>query len=141
MAGTMRPSDSATHLRAGVYLHPPQADCPILLCTLPPDYLNVLWTLVAHDRYFGIVASGTPQRAMTIIGADAPGTPVMATAWSGAMNQLWIADNVVGKLWNFRSPNSGTCLQAVGGTGAHLLLGAFDSSGHGAGQTWVYPNN
>jgi hypothetical protein len=140
----MRPADSQTNLRAGIFIPHIQPFYDIKLSTLPPSYPNTRWELVPVGEHFGIrsfFGTPPPTLAMTVSGNDAPGAAVGASSWSGAQNQLWTAKNVVGKLWVFLTASGGHCLQAVGGLGTSLVLAAYDPSGHGAGQTWVFPND
>jgi hypothetical protein len=139
---TMRPSDSAVNLRAGfLALHnPPYA---VALSTLSADTHNAQWALEdAGHGLVRIVSLYTLKKlALTPASAGAQGEQLYAQVIEPGPNQLWSATNSVGKLWNFVRPNTGLCMQAIGGIGAPLILAPFDPSGEGNGQLWVFPND
>ena len=100
--GAMRPADGPTGLIAAVFIPHIQHQYDIDLASVPPSYGNAQWTLVERNGFFGIVSlyQVPPQLAITVSTAN-PGDTVYAYEWKSIPEQLWNANNVVGRLWNF----------------------------------------
>lgn len=146
--GPTRPAEGDPTLLAGMFMPEiPHPSFAIEMGSFPRTYANANWFLLAVGDHFGIISAfeqgDVPRLAMTIDGPATVGSSVIAAPWVQGSNQLWWAPPTVSLIWNFVSYINNLAIQVSGPIvkGAALSLGAFDATGHGPGQNWVFPDH